>query len=127
MYATTTDVADLLLRPLTDAEQRSAERLLRFAAAAVRQQVPLVDARLAAGTLDQDLVASVVAAVVVRVLRNPEGLKSQTESAGPFSHTRVQGQPAGFLRLLPEEIVLLRPTEQDEQPWSGTIAIGRRR
>lgn len=87
-------------------DQVLVETLLRAASAIARKEVPSIDARMTAGTLDADLVVEVVAGMVVRVLRNrvPDELMALGETPST---------PEGWdsvLRLTAREKALLSPT-----------------
>jgi hypothetical protein len=85
-YASLDDVTDLF-GPLSQDQQLTTVRLLEFAGAIVRQQVPRVDARLLDGTMEPDALAAVVTAMVVRVLRNPDGRRQGSRSIDDFSES----------------------------------------
>lgn len=72
----------------------------------VRDKVPTLDARITAEKLTPGTVGDVVVDMVVRLLRNPEGLSS--ESAGDYSYQRNQATGEGRLFMRPDEIVRLR-------------------
>lgn len=85
MLAELDDVADSLMRPLTDVEGQRAIRLIVKATALLRVKAPWVDDRLADETLSPIAVASAVGGVVARTMRNPTGSVSIT--TGPYSRT----------------------------------------
>lgn len=109
--AVPTDVAGLW-RPLTDAETTVAMTLIDYASRIVRASVQEIDERITAGTLDAELVAHVVASMVVRFMRNPDGKRSGTKSIDDYttSWTYDQVVSSGHLVLLPAEASLLAPT-----------------
>lgn len=96
-------------RTLTDAETLVAATRLTFASAIVRQEVSDVDSRILAGSLDAALVAGVVADMVIRVLRNPEGWSQQQYSIDDYSETnrRDEALSDGSLYLTQAERALL--------------------
>ena len=96
-------------RPLSIEERTVAEALLDDAWAVVTQQVPGVEARMAAvpQTLSTDLVVKVVAGMVLRVLKNPDGLRQW--SVDDASFTRDQALSAGLLYLADTERAELAP------------------
>ena len=124
-FASTDDV-ETLFRPLSDTEDGQAERLLRMASNLIRQKVANIDVRIAASVapqagvvpIDPEIVADVTASMVVRVLRNPQGVKA--EGIGPASATYDDRVAAGFLYVSPDELSLLlvRP-----RPSIGTVRI----
>lgn len=81
--ATVGDVADQ--EPLSAAQQALAGRLVKAASQMIRSRFPAIDAHIAGGLLDPEAVALGVTNMVLRVLRNPKGLRGQ--SVGPFSYT----------------------------------------
>jgi hypothetical protein len=103
---TTTDLADRW-RPLTADEETVAQALLDDAWAVLLAQVPGIEARLEAGTLSEALVRKVETAMVLRVLRNPEGWRQW--SIDDASFTRDQSLSAGLLYLAPGESAELAP------------------
>lgn len=96
--AALTDVADRLGRDLTAAEQRQATALLDDA-------TDLIIARFPAPPATTGL--RVCAAMVVRVLRNPEGRRSAT--IDDFSYTIDSALSAGELYITEVEANSLRP------------------
>lgn len=106
-YATPDDLA-VYWRPLTDAERTTADRLLRVASAVMRGQVPSLDDRIAAGTLDPDLPRYVATAMVRRLLTNPENVRQQ--SAGPLQITYANAAVNG-LDMSDDEFAMLLPSE----------------
>lgn len=109
-YASAADVA-LLYGPFTPEQTSKAARLLDFAEALVRQQVPGVDARLLADTLDPDALASVVTAMVGRVMQNPFGRRQGTRTIDDYSEswTVDEAMASGGLYLSDGERVSLMP------------------
>lgn len=92
---------------LTAAQEGITAFLLRAASSMIRHAYPYVDAQLAAGRLDPDLVALAAANMVLRVLRNPNGLRGET--VGPFSRTYDTTTAAGLLVISATEEGLLVP------------------
>ena len=82
--ATITDVENRW-RPLTDEETVVASTRLDDASELVRTLIPGIDDAITAGTVSESLVAAQVAAMVIRVLRNPNGVRQ--ESIGDYSYT----------------------------------------
>jgi hypothetical protein len=115
----TQDDVESLWRPLTRDEAQGIDGMLRFASGIVRVRVPSVDARITEGTLDRQLVADVVASMVLRAIRNPTGVR--TETVGPVSYTVDSNVAAGYLYLDPAELALLVP------PASASRALGTMR
>lgn len=104
-FATYNDVA-ARWRPLSAAEQETAETLLTDVSGLIRSQVPTIDARLDAGTLDAGIVRMVAARSVIRSMQNPEGYR--TESDGDYSYTRDESRTSGELYVSAADLALLR-------------------
>lgn len=83
-----------------DAEQR-VQRWLEQAQALIETAVTDLPARITAGTLAQDTVEQVITEMVVGKLRNPTGLRSSTETTGPYtrSGTFADGAASGRIEL----------------------------
>jgi hypothetical protein len=94
-------------RTLTAAEQTVATRLLDDAAAILLARVSTIPARVAAGTLNAALVKRVQAAMVQRVLSNPDGKRQ--ESIDDYAWTRDNALSAGMLYATADEIAELLP------------------
>jgi hypothetical protein len=94
-------------RPLTAAERDVAQAFIDDSWAVALTQVPGIEARMAAGTLSVDIVVKVVSAMVLRILKNPDGLRSW--SVDDASFTRDQALSAGLLYLADTELAELMP------------------
>ena len=88
------DVQDVvsIWRPLSDAEVLVCVAWIDQASQQVRDEVPDVDGldvdeRVAAGSLSPDTVRSVVARMVLRVLRNPEGARQRSQTVDDYSES----------------------------------------
>lgn len=103
--ATVAEVVELF-RTLTPAEEGLTKALLRQASTMVRSR-PGVIARIADGTLDAEMVGHAVVTMVLRVLRNPGGLRAET--VGPFSRTFDTTVAAGQLVISDTELAILNP------------------
>lgn len=103
-------VSDLVarFRPLTPQETTNAEAWLVDAWEEVLGKVPNLQARVASGQLRDGQIVRVVAAMVVRVLRNPEALKAWQVDGDSF--TRDNLVASGLLFISDEEISLLAGT-----------------
>lgn len=104
----TTDDVEVLYRHLELSEELLAFRLLRMASAMVRSKVANLDQRVLTGDLDATTVTDVVASMVVRVLRNQEGVTQETIGSASASFS-VNVAP-GYLLITPDELALLIPT-----------------
>lgn len=109
-FATTDDVA-AAWRALTDEEFVQASFYLDFASEIIRIDVPSVDSRLAAGTLSAGLLTGIATAMVLRVMKNPDGYRQVQESIEDYSTTKVRDNTlsTGGLYLAEDECRLLAP------------------
>lgn len=118
-YATPDDVQVRIGRALSGPEDETATALLGDAERILIHGVPDLVARAD----DPEYLARVVlveSAMVVRVLRNPGGYRTQAEGgATAIIDTRAA---AGFLMVTPEEWALLRDYGTDSAVW--TVAPG---
>lgn len=92
-------------RPLADTEEGVAQALLDDAWAILLTVIPDLEARITAGSTSEALVVSVMSAMVLRVLRNPNGVRSW--SVDDYSETRDNSLSAGSLYVSPDEVRLL--------------------
>ena len=104
--------------PLTAAQDAQTRALLRAASKLVRGRFPGIDAMIADGTLDVEVVALGVTNMVLRVLRNPKGLRSET--VGPFSRSFDTSSAAGELVITAAEEAMFTPTVEE----TGDSVIG---
>lgn len=93
---------------LTVAQVTLTNALLRAASKLVRSRFPSIDAQILAGRVDADVVALAVTNMVLRVLRNPAGLRSET--IGPFSRTYDTTAAAGLLVITEAEQAMFTPS-----------------
>jgi hypothetical protein len=131
-FATSADVA-ARWRPLTAAEQTVADTLVGDASALIRARFPGIDASIAAGNLDPDIVKMVVAGMVKRALVAPlDGVSQQSEGTGPYSHSETFANPMRNVFLTAADMVLIEgykpkaasqrfanDTTQTTAPYSG--------
>jgi len=100
-------------RPLSVAEQTVATALLADAWQIMLSRVPFLSSRLdivppaAAAELSVDLVTAVECAMVLRVLKNPDGKRQ--ESIDDYSWMRDNAVSAGLLYLTDDELSDLSP------------------
>jgi len=99
--ASQADLADRLGRDLTDVEARQSAPLLQDATAIILDRFPWY------GTAPTQASKSVCCAMVLRVLKNPDGLRSAT--IDDYSYTVDQARSAGELYLTENEIDTLTP------------------
>lgn len=107
---------------MTAAQEGLTSWLLRAASSLVRARYPLIDSWIAAGRIDPNVVALAVANMILRVLRNPGGLRAET--VGPFSRTYDTGDAAGLLVVSAQEAAMFVPTRPAGVLGVGTITVG---
>lgn len=107
-YATIDDVEELW-RPLSDDEAVLADALLERASRMIRTRVRDVDDRISSGKLDSAVAGDVAVAMVLRVLKHPDSIRSETDTFGDESHTVIfdQAVSAGLLYVDDTEVALL--------------------
>lgn len=98
VYAVVADV-EVYNGPVADPDVPKVEALIAQAEAQIGQRIPDLTDRIAAGRTSVALVQQVVAEMVMGVLRNPAGVRQQTETVGPFSRSMTLGssQTAGVV------------------------------
>lgn len=125
-------VPDLVnrFRALDTAESKIAESLLLDAweELLAPKNVPDLEQRMADGRVREGLVRRVVAAMVLRVLRNPDAIRQwQIDDA---SFTRDQLVSAGLLYASEDEVALLLDdppgafTIRQKMPPRGSVTLG---
>jgi hypothetical protein len=110
-YATSDDVAAVMVRPLTTEESTYVDSLLAKISALARKKVPPLDEYIADGRVDPTLVSFAVAMVARRMLLNPEGASQHSTSVGPFveSITHSTDTREGQGEFSDEELSWLKP------------------
>lgn len=106
---------------MTPAQESLAAWLVRAASAMIRTRLPLIDQQIAAGSVTQEMAALVVANMVLRVMRNPNGLRSET--TGPFSRTYDTTTAAGLLVITDYDLGSITPVEVLPDGLAG-LSIG---
>jgi hypothetical protein len=89
---------ELRFRPLTDTEETAVQYLLDDAWSVLLVTVPDLEDRMTSGTVTEPLASFVVSSMVLRVLRNPNGVRSW--SVDDYSETRDNAVSAGTLYAL---------------------------
>jgi len=107
-------------RSLTAEERPGAEALLDDAWAILLTVVPDLEDRMASGAASVNLVVSVVSAMVLRVLRNPNGVRSW--SVDDYSETRDNSLAAGSLYASPDEVRLLTGLASSTRKGAFSVA-----
>ncbi len=100
-FATAADLA-AGWRTLSSDEESRATVLLARASRIIRARRPGIDALIAAGDIDADLVGDVACAMVKRAMQGPvnmDGVTQAQQTAGPFSQGVSFANPSGDLYL----------------------------
>lgn len=105
---------------IPDGVDTTLNRLIDKAERTVVDQVPTVPLRLEAGTLRRQSLADVIEDMVLRILRNPDGKRS--ESSDDYSYTLDQAVASGALYLSDRERSRLTPVTARAR--IGTIRLG---
>lgn len=95
-------------RPLSTQEYENADTFLEDAWRLIKRRIPDVEARMADAATGTDFTADVVqvqAQAVLRVMKNPDGKRS--ESIDDYSWTRDRAVSAGLLYITDDEWTLL--------------------
>jgi hypothetical protein len=106
-YATTADLETKWQQAMSAAQLAAAQVLLDEGEAILRAHIPTLDAAVAAGTVQAVLVRKVLTDAVLRVMRNPTGVTSQT--VGPESATFSGLAQRAELAFLAGELALITP------------------
>ena len=104
-YATATDVANRLGRPLSPDETTLVTIRLADAERLILKKIPDLAAQITDGDIDIEDVKQVEAEAVLRVVRNPEGFISETD--GNYTYMMSQESASGVLEITPAEWALL--------------------
>lgn len=106
-FATPADVA-ARWRPLTPDEETVAETLVSDASMLIRARFPGIDAQVAAGQVDGQVLTLVVANMVKRAMvAPPDGISQQSDGMGPYSHSQTFANPLGNVFLTAAETTLI--------------------
>jgi len=104
-YATSQDVQARLGEQLDADGLALADSLLADTLVLIRSRVGMFDEKVATGAISREAVVMVQCNAVIRVLRNPEGFRSEQE--GDYLYSRDAVMASGQLRLLPDEWALV--------------------
>lgn len=116
MFATVEDVKSRWLTGSLPATDTQVLTLIEDAEDIIAGEYPGMVADVAAGTVPVTRVVRVVARMIMRVLRNPEGHRTVAEATGPFSgSTTFGGENPGELYL----------TDDDRRDLGGKRSSGR--
>lgn len=116
VYATAQDVRDASHRTLSQSDAWLENRMAA-AHARLRARVPGLDARVSSTTdpLAAALVRDVLVEVVLRVARNPDGYRQESDQ--DYSYTRDRDVAPGRIVITDEDLELLGAN----RPFTGTV------
>ncbi len=125
IYATDADVAEVW-RPLSEDEALDANAKCRRASSILRNQPGLrtIDDRLAAHTLDPDLVNTLVAEWVASVMRNPDGFTQENEGGYGYSRFGVAASTGLLMSSIPDLTSLQPPSRLPFGTIRTTTTLG---
>ncbi|WP_191480147.1 Gp19/Gp15/Gp42 family protein [Nocardioides ochotonae] len=104
LWSTVSDVSDRWIGDPVPATPAQIETLLGDAEDLIVREFPDMPDRIEAGAVPLARVRRVAARVVIRHLRNPDGIRSRMEGAGPFQkNTTYGGDDPGALVLTDED------------------------
>ena len=108
----------------TTADTALITRWIAKAERKLRADLPDLAGRLAETPPEPDLaenVTDVIVAMVTRVLRNPEGVRTRQEAEGPFSASiTFGGDTPGGLYVTDDELALLSPRRAGQKAFTVT-------
>lgn len=104
-YASSVDVVTRLGRELSDEEAILVSTRLDDVERLIRRRIPDLDEQVNSGSVDEDDLIQVEAEAVLRLIRNPDGLFSETD--GNYSYMYSKEAATGRLEILPSEWALL--------------------
>lgn len=105
VYADVDDVRGASDRPIPDSRVPYVQGRLNAAHRLLRSKAPALDARVDSGALDPALVKDVIVEMVLRVLRNPGGYRSETD--GDYSYSRDTQVASGRLTVTDDDLETL--------------------
>lgn len=104
-YASPSDVAQRWGRPISVEDSDLIDVRLEDVERMILRRVPDLYSSVAAGSIDVDDLIQIESDAVLRLVRNPQGLFSETD--GNYTYMYMQGVASGRLEILPEEWAVL--------------------
>lgn len=118
VYATVDDVRGAWERVIPDSRVPYVQGRLNAAHRLLHGKAPGLDARVASDVLDRGLVKDVIVEMVLRVLRNPSGFRS--ESDGDYSYSRDTQVASGRLVVTDDDLETLGYGSSSTYSTAGT-------
>lgn len=112
-WATVTDITRRHYAPVPDSRLGWVESLIEDAEGVLTDVIPTLADRVDSGDVPAARVERIVAAAVLRVMRNPEGLTQFARTTGPYtsSGSRPAASALAEVWFRPDEIDSLRPAD----------------
>lgn len=90
---------------------------------ALQREVPgIADTMLSGGALTEDDVADVIIGATLRILRNPEGVESQSAAIDDYSESAKMSDATLDVYFTAAELRRLRPSDDGTSvSWAGSI------
>ncbi len=108
-WTTRDDVIDRWIGDEVPATDGQLDVLIKDAEDMLTGEVPDLEAKVTTGAIPQARVVRVVVRMIQRVLRNPEGLRQQMHSSGPFTEqVMYAGDSPGGLEVTATDLRELR-------------------
>ncbi len=104
-YAIPNDIANRLGRDLNEVEARIVNARLNDVELLIKARIPDLDDQIVLNKISSDLVVMIESDALLRLIRNPEGYKAETD--GNYSYEIDQRVASGRLTILDEEWALL--------------------
>jgi hypothetical protein len=101
------------------------EALLLDAELIIKSEYPRIQERVDNNTLDIEVIKFVVARMVSRVLRNPEGLSYIQQSTGPFAQARNYDRSSVDMWITEQERDMLAPNSRGKAKSIDTLEASR--
>ena len=119
MWATVDDIKDRYIGGDLPASDAEIQVLIDDAEDIIRREVPDVEDLIESGEIPENRVRRIVAKMVIRVLRNPDGYRSTNLTSGPFSQGYTwAGDNPGELTLTDEDKDDLMPGVGGQRAFS---------
>ncbi|MBG6083242.1 Gp19/Gp15/Gp42 family protein [Zhihengliuella flava] len=129
-YATYQDLQKRWSSMPADLDQDTVTLFLEDASTLLRAWYPDVDARIAAGTLDDEAVKIIVCGMVRRALERPDdrdpGVTQRTDTTGPFSQTFQYRDADAVLYLTKNDRRILGGSARNRKAFTTHPAPARR-
>ena len=121
LYASVSDVRDDYEATIPPEREDWVQNLIDRAERLLLARVRSIPARVAAGTLDSAAVVDAVVAAVLRVVRNPSGMQSETE--GSYLYSVQRDVAGGKLFFTGDDLALVQAGTIGYAPRSVTVTL----